>query len=184
MDTSEQYIKMCDCEEVQNFRLPKIEKMKDRRIHTSWKFEVGDTFAFKNKYGRKVETMTVGNTIYSPYRYGGGMGGDIDIPTVGFDEGDGEYATNWIVFLPRQDQIQEWMNYCFWDVMLEDFIEFYDGGYVSEIGFLSMEQFWLAFYMHEKHGKVWNGDEWAKSDGAKGLGKVSKESPSTVTRER
>lgn len=24
----------------------------------------------------------------------------------------------------------------------------------------SMEQLWLAFYMKEKHGKVWSGTEW------------------------
>ena len=139
MDTSKQYIKMCDCEEVQGeWTIPPYP---------------GDYF----EYG----VVTVYWTGYKP--------------PDDFDDS---------IFLPRQDQIQEWMNYCFWDVMLEDFIEFYDGGYVSEIGFLSMEQFWLAFYMHEKHGKVWNGEEWAKSDGAKGLGKVSKESPSTVTRER
>jgi len=162
MDTSEQYIKMCDCEEVQNFRLPKIEKMEDRRIHTSWKFKVGDTFAFKNKYGRKVETMTVGNTIYSPYRYGGGMRGDIDIPTVGFDEGDGEYATNWIVFLPRQDQIQDMMGRM--DSisrisLLRLFLEDRPSGWAG-IDIESLEQLWLAFYMYEKHGKAWDGEKW------------------------
>jgi len=159
MDTSEQYIKMCDCEEVQD-----------------------------------VEPGHVGD-----YRYSGESDWDRDSQRfvlhywilLRTDDGDAvvciaeyESGEERAIFLPRQDQIQEWMNYCFWDVMLENFIEFYDGGYVSEIGFLSMEQFWLAFYMHEKHGKVWNGDEWAKSDGAKGLGKVSKESSSTVTRER
>ena len=190
MDTSEQYIKMCDCEEVQNFRLPKIEKMKDRRIHTSWKFEVGDTFAFKNKYERKVETMTVGNTIYSPSRYGGGMNGDIDISTVGHDEGDSELATNWIVFLPRQDQIQEWFDWRKYDVSVcwcaKPFKLEWSDDPMETFGVNgdSMEQLWLAFYMYETFGKVWNGEEWVKSDGAKGLGKVSKESSSTVTRER
>ena len=171
MDTSEQYIKMCDCEEVQNFRLPKIEKMKDRRIHTSWKFEVGDTFAFKNKYERKVETMTVGNTIYSPSRYGGGMNGDIDISTVGHDEGDSELATNWIVFLPRQDQIQEWMKKSY-DYILTMVLyfhlfcsckEMFCGVYSSKAfrhPLKTMEQLWLAFYMYEEHGKAWDGEKW------------------------
>jgi len=159
MDTSEQYIKMCDCEEVQG----------------PWKPGRGD-WMYKH-----IDHLPKDDPRFYHFDYG----------THPILE-DGEICAahhvrmykDTSVFLPRQDQIQEWMNYCFWDVMLENFIEFYDGGYVSEIGFLSMEQFWLAFYMYEKHGKVWNGEEWAKSDGAKGLGKVSKESHSTVTRER
>ena len=153
MDTSEQYIKMCDWPEIQD--MTKAEE-------GDWFFcKCRDIPNYPKGFGVNVITSHDADCANGALR-----GSDTD------------------TFLPRQDQIQEWMNYCFWDVMLENFIEFYDGGYVSEIGFLSMEQFWLAFYMHEKHGKVWNGEEWAKSDGAKGLGKVSKESPSTVTRER
>lgn len=29
-----------------------------------------------------------------------------------------------------------------------------------EYFFTSMEQLWLAFYMHEKHNKTWNGKSW------------------------
>jgi len=122
MDTSEQYIKMCDWPEIQD------------------KWEPGDgDWAYSIRDGA--------SPIFPPTRYLGKLLGRLK------DD---------FTFLPRQDQIQEWMNNCFWDVMLENFIEFYDGGYVSEIGFLSMEQFWLAFYMYEKHGKVWNGEGWVE----------------------
>ena len=49
MDTSKQYIKMCDCVEVQNFRLPKVEEMKDGRIRSDWGFGDGDTFVLRDK---------------------------------------------------------------------------------------------------------------------------------------
>ena len=31
--------------------------------------------------------------------------------------------------------------------------------------FTSMGQLWLAFYMAEKHNKVWNGENWVKEKG-------------------
>ena len=170
MDTSKQYIKMCDCVEVQNFRLPKVEEMKDGRIRSDWGFGDGDTFVLRDNYGGEVREMVVGNTVYSPYRYADGPGGDITIPTVGFDEGDSVYATDWIVFLPRQDQIQEWV----WNKdgpvsplrLFGRFCAFHFTLGPPELSdFHTPEQLWLAFYMYEKHGKVWNGEEWVKSDG-------------------
>ena len=31
---------------------------------------------------------------------------------------------------------------------------------LAEIVFGTWEQLWLAFVMHEKHNKHWNGNEW------------------------
>ncbi len=74
---------------------------------------------------------------------------------------------SYLTWLPQQDDLQEmygsydeciealyWWNECasvgksknYWG---------YDSG-----AFTSMEQLWLAFYMHETHNKVWDGEGW------------------------
>jgi len=47
MDTSETYIKMSDCPEIQKHRKPKIDKMKDGRWHYEWDLE--ETYMKKGK---------------------------------------------------------------------------------------------------------------------------------------
>jgi hypothetical protein len=68
------------------------------------------------------------------------------------------------IWLPRQDQIQEMMNFKTYQVG-------WFSGWVHDLDynnkekwqqFDTMEKLWLAFYMEEKYGKVWNGDEWFK----------------------
>ena len=105
MDKTEQYIKMSDCPEIQSYRKPKIEKMKDGRWHYEWGLEVGDFIGVYSTYNL-LEIEIKGTTIYDPYFYSKKEDSDIDIQQVGFDEGDG-YTAKKIVWLPRQDQIQE-----------------------------------------------------------------------------
>ena len=69
-------------------------------------------------------------------------------------------------WLPRQDQIQEMMDYGL-GAFVNDFHEFCedDLGMYSDSDckfhdYKSMEQLWLAFYMHEKHKKKWDGEKW------------------------
>ena len=122
MDTSETYIKMCDCEEIQEqYKHPKDEGEFIRRK---------DCFAPK-------ETLR-------------------------------------LLWLPRQDQIQEMMDDKFTlDGLLGCFNSFWNPncelykpypkipkGYGVFHLFKSCEQLWLAFYMHEKHNKVWDGEKW------------------------
>jgi len=89
--------------------------------------------------------------------------------------GDFIYGIQWensdreeLIWLPRQDQIQkEFVNirgigskgytlvkyFCEW--LISDSTDvMYD--------LSSMEQIWLAFYMHEKHKKIWDGTKWKK----------------------
>ena len=70
------------------------------------------------------------------------------------------------VWLPRQDQLQEMLG-CDYKDQLGDFTGFvFDichdtlsfENYPSQ--FTSMEQLWLAFYMAEKHNKIWEGEQW------------------------
>lgn len=133
MDTSETYIKMCDCDEIQ--------------------IQMGD---FEDGFNND-------NCMYNkPVKDGG-----------------------YNVWLPRQDQIQEMMlgHYKLadweltdkkdeWICVLDEFWRFISDDdeqwrYVGKDtvhGTASMEQLWLAFFMHEKHKKTWNGENWIKEE--------------------
>ncbi len=157
MDTSEQYIKMCDCPEIQD----------------GHKIDDGDF------YFRKLPSEEIGDW-YISY-------------TSQVDDYTEEHPDQWdylhskIIWLPRQDQLQEMA----WHVtgvgyssdldLLTDFNNFCfpldDLGimphhrsviaaenkdkYIRQL--TSMEQLWLAFVMKEKYSKVWNGTEWTSA---------------------
>lgn len=71
------------------------------------------------------------------------------------------YPEDQLVWLPRQDQLQEMLlNEEIDTICLA--LNFYDwvkAGLWANAEY-SMEQLWLAFVMKEKHNKVWNGQEW------------------------
>ena len=123
MDTSEEYIKMCDCPEIQD-NFPYFMPIKSNEI------------------------IYAGNYVF-----------------VELDRG----STKWrSICLPRQDQIQEMAgglspDKTGYSQLLHDFFQFIE---FNEIRYIkSFEQLWLAFYMHEKHGKVWDGEKWVKKEG-------------------
>ena len=73
------------------------------------------------------------------------------------------------IWLPRQDQIQEMfkghVKPQYLTITLLTFMQeqqkFYKGGRVKKLYPVdSMEQIWLAFYMYEKHQKIWDGKKW------------------------
>ena len=73
-----------------------------------------------------------------------------------------------VIWLPRQDQLQEMVSdqIGLW-VMLEWICQFQQGYFAKpnteeryEPNVDSMEQLWLAFVMKEKHMKTWDGDKW------------------------
>ncbi len=142
MDTSKEYIKQCDCPEVQG----------KKRF-----FKQGD-WAYENaKHG---EVITVG-------RYG--YISNTQLSSCGYDYDFFEYKRKRFVFLPRQDQIQEMIGKDH-ETTLDLLVHFY--GFVTvdnpmgiqKIFNALMEQLWLAFYMHEKHKKTWTGEKWTKSE--------------------
>ena len=90
------------------------------------------------------------------------------------EENNLEYVKN-PVWLPRQDQLQDMLDlkpYSFgksykmnigrttdkWTMYCEDGPVHCSFSKISE----SLEQLWLAFVMHEKYGKTWNGKEWIR----------------------
>ncbi|KKL59666.1 hypothetical protein LCGC14_2213010 [marine sediment metagenome] len=79
-----------------------------------------------------------------------------------------------LVWLPRQDQLQEMIDYPFPAQLVQDFANWCSENHyygigkgkkfklLENLGHLSMEQLWLAFVMKEKYQKTWNGKEWVK----------------------
>jgi len=129
MDTSETYIKMCDCPVIQLKR----------------KIKLGDYMAL-----RKTDITAV--CVHQ------GLLCRMD----GMNIQDPEHE--WIKLL-RQDQIQEMMikDYDNAYTLLEYFSIFWSTRLYAYWVDMTPEQAWLAFYMHEKHSKVWaDGEKWVK----------------------
>ena len=155
MDTSETYVKMCDCEEVQGGHV----------------FKDGDFFISKIPYQEVqgddwpcIEKPAFEpNVIHSAWRYN-------------------DHDPHWrekCIWLPRQDQIQEMIDD--WPTIIimhhggEYLIEMKpEGEAIDEKGFgemfgkyyaRSLEQAWLMLYMHQKHKKTWDKDKWVDLEG-------------------
>lgn len=88
--------------------------------------------------------------------------------------GDYWEGSKHLIWLPRQDQIQEMMRadkedkFSNWLLKLEEFTHIIqpwdipiDKSGLKTIGWLeTWEQLWLAFYMWGKHKKIWDGEKW------------------------
>lgn len=122
MDTTEQYIKMCDCVEVQNkWELPPQDD---------------DLYAYLASTHPDLTVYVYHTRKLTP------------------EEADV------VVWLPRQDQIQEMLIYHGASdrgaLVIDVVMRFYD--WIRTTDYMagivdSIEQLWLAFYMHEKHNK-------------------------------
>ena len=135
MDTSEQYIKMCGCPEIQK----------------KWQAKEGDFFAVKHpkEKHRPVWVFDVENKIEYKEDY---------LPTV--KESQYKY-----IFLPRQDQIQEMGNWAISglaQIIAEDLFP-KRAKYLRQ-KYTSWEQILLAIYMYDEYEKVWDGKEWIKNE--------------------
>jgi len=129
MDTSKEYIKMCE-------KAKEIQKI--GKISKGWSgiFRIGE------------------------YIYFGVWGGHNGV----------EDVAERIIWLPRQDQLQEMVDYdltnrcvefyCFVSGRVPLTNEIINAGQLHK--FTSMEQLWLAFVMKEKYNKIWNGKDWEK----------------------
>lgn len=132
MDTSKEYIKMCE---------------KSTEIQQTWNKKDGDFFRCKwlnyrtNKW--IYETAVLFESKEDPYH---------SIPS-NFD--------NIHCWLPRQDQIQSLMYSPFYKetIFIDDFYKFSKKSWDK---FSTMDQLWLAYYMNESYSKVWNGSDWIK----------------------
>ena len=152
MDTSEIYIKMCDCEEIQG---------QWKLDQGDYYFSSGDTADSGQKANREVRILTISKHV--DYQNNALQGG---FPCTEHGTGHKEEY----IWLPRQDQIQEMIGKSKWfssvlDIFYiyitdnnQDYMNIYDVGYNK----YSIEQVWLMLYMDEKHNKKWDGEEWRK----------------------
>ena len=161
MNTNETYIKMCE---------------KAEEMQAQWKPVLGDwicsaTQTLRNKKsGRNVRVVQYvedkrGYPIIHSRESMGTM--------------DAKYCVD-IIWLPRQDQLQEVMglsdrqlmkqfrNFLIWITGVPECYDRYNTGESFPdtmpygVFLPSFEQLWLAFVMKEKYNKVWNGEEWVK----------------------
>ena len=140
MDTSKEYIKMCEkAVEIQKLR---IKQRGDYLIRPP------SLFIQSSVDPRDYSQLYIKNL---------GVADDIEIMKL--DE----------VWLPRQDQLQDMIEaksytgvLCFFNIFIKTK---YDKGstlHNPQFHFGSMEQLWLAFVMKEKYQKVWDGENWVK----------------------
>lgn len=162
MDTSEEYIKMADCEEIQG----------------QWKSKDGDVFFDEDLYKSAKKLKHKIKFDLSHKALGVVAKGNFicdhcneETDLYPFDK---FYPQDDVTWLPRQDQIQEMMIDFAMDESIYDwkchtptmklfslFVIFCE---VNGAKYEAFEQLWLAFYMYEKHGKVWNGEKWMKNE--------------------
>ena len=165
MDTSEQYIKMCDTPEIQDIwqdidlrELPSFcyDKAIERVCIFLW---APDTLAEKVGNGEQ-NSIIVSIECERPLHHW---------TQEVFWKGGGT------IWLPRQDQLQEMIPSVNYEGNLAHLAWMFDkfcnssranpfqplaANYVILDSLTSMEQLWLAFAMKEKHGKTWDGDKW------------------------
>ena len=122
MDTTETYIKMCDCKEVQD------------KAPCSRQFP---RLCEEHNFIVDAEGMLLSED--GGYYYG----------TMGEPP---------FVWLPRQDQIQEWLKLPYVDYHIRLLQELSAFPYKDKSE--TFEQLWLSFYMYKTYGFIWDGNEW------------------------
>lgn len=163
MDTSEQYITMCE---------------KAREIQKVWEPQEGD-WAFYYDGGCSNNSHVICGHILSraPDKNFGTL---LRMSREAFREvmGNTRYwmkrkdnkfdvLTGVYVWLPRQDQLQAMvMGGSEFFPRLNDRFRYWYDGEIDQDGeryHWTGEQLWLAFVMHEKHLKRWDGEEWKEA---------------------
>jgi len=132
MDTSKQYIKMCDFTEIQ-----------EHRLHDGG----GQFYAWRSPHFKKQVHVD---------SFPGGKGTSVWLPRqdqiqemMGTD--NKEPFCTWLERLKIFTHLAQP-----WDIPIDK------NGLKTIDWFESWEQLWLAFYMWEKHKKTWGGKKWVK----------------------
>ncbi len=137
MDTSEQYIKMCDCEEIQSQR-KRISEW-DGKL---WMFNEGGDFITNAKLARLGSERATRATS-----------GKNSPKLVWLPRQDQlqEMVDNVPTYIEKLGNIFR---------AVRDFKLTERHWAEKDFPFTSMEQLWLAFVMKEKYSKVWDGQKW------------------------
>ena len=117
---------------------------KAEEIQSHWKFEDGD-YIYGKAHGCKLEV-----NMWS-----------------GYDAWDYPCYPSDGVWLPRQDQLQDFLNWehdgTYGVVLIDAFYNFSKMNYKTYLfnnTKMTWEQLWLTFVMYKKYNKVWNDSEW------------------------
>lgn len=146
MDKTEEYIKMCE--------------KATKYLEGHWRGDTGDFFFVKH-----LNQVLV---VEDSHR------GEFGMPEeIYWNRGQDYVHFEDIVPLFRQDQLQDILDkayavYDLFDIFDHEFLEqYWVGGAVRCPKWLdtgwSMEMFWLAMVMNEKHNKIWNGEDWVSA---------------------
>jgi len=148
MDTSKEYIEMCE-------KAGEIQKWKGLSVKDCGCAYIGDWVY--TKVDNDVDYPEVGVFGHHNKRE---MLDDTCLST------DKEVLNLNLVWLPRQDQLQEMIVSEFDDCilcMMQAFAKYVDDTITTievKEGGKTLEQLWLAFVMKELYSKKWNGEEW------------------------
>ena len=165
MDTSEEYIKMC--EKAIAIQVMWMSPSKLLKILPSY---------FYDKMFKGVEIA-----VHVPESLTRHVGCDklqhaymaLGIDQIDHDLSDcGDSSLDWrkcMVWLPTQDQLQDMIDMQ-WFSKFHLFYAFANGEYpvhpyLAISHFKTMEQLWLAYVMKEVHGLYWDGNSWTEVDG-------------------
>ena len=169
MDKTETYVKMCGCEEVQG-----------QHGYRQGIYAIDDKIAKPYRTRSERVESSLGSFQWIGYILGKGAKLKIsayfflsNYPPLKYISAEEWKKFTW---LPTQDQIQGMVDVNPPAHKLLNFIEeihgYIEDGHHSYLSgcmkeyyqqFQSMEQLWLAFYMHEKHNKTWDGEKWVKN---------------------
>lgn len=163
MDTSETYIKMCDCPEIQEQWKPKIGDFMVR-MYTIFGEELD-----KKIWPEMQPEICVINSYSKCDSYYHCVNEDGETRIYKHPADINKETCIWI---PRSDQtikmIEENKSGVSLLMILWEWVKNYDGGapvYTSkEWNLWTFDQLLLAFYMKKKHNKVWNGESWERVD--------------------
>ena len=151
MDTSETYIRMCEkATEIQALMPTDAE-------HETWylspkynlDFNEQDTTSASDAKKPEFEKGKV-YTFADYYAFGRDY----------WNDGTETIELNQFIWLPRQGQLQKLFgDYDKVRFEVLNFTKWFEG---EMRAFSSMEQAWLAYYIHKVHNKIWNGEDWIK----------------------
>jgi len=130
MDTSKEYIEMCEVAEIQKL----------------WEATNGDWFV------AEYTIWNIGQSVLSESKD--------PLATMVQKRQIGMTISDPMIWLPRQDQLQKMVNENNLTALLQDFISWLSKQCNLPMHNTSMEQLWLAFVMKEKYNKTWDGKEW------------------------
>ena len=164
MDTTEIYIKMCDCPEIQELWKPSIGDYMLRKYTV-----FGEPLDSQVWPGREQrEEISILHYHTSIPQYWSAVTPEGEPRTVSFPDSSKMFkATS--IWLPQQDQLQKMLNQpigkiiCTFGLWYSAMLEVATLS-LNDILFFktSMEQLWLAFVMREKYNKTWVDNKWAK----------------------